>query len=227
MGSSAMYEEEGPERKTKVDTFWIDPHEVTNRQFGEFVRATNHVTVAEKPVNPEQFDLPVDQIPPVLLKPGSAVFTPPERPSRDYGDWWEYVPGASWKKPYGPVGPDAKPDQPVVHLARADMLAYASWKGGRIPTEAEWEYAASAGAEKYSDQPAPDLANSWQGVFPVINEASDGFKGIAPVGCFKPNAFGLHDMIGNVWEITSDIYRPGHDPQDRDNPRGPIETAGT
>ena len=225
MGSSAVYAEEGPERETTVKGFWIDPHEVTNRQFAEFVEATGYVTVAEKAVNPELFGVPVEQIPAFMLEPGSAVFTPPQKPSRNYNDWWEYVPGASWKKPYGPTGPDAVPDEPVVHLGWDDMLAYAAWKGGRIPTEAEWEYAASGGSAKYTEQPAPDLANSWQGVFPVTNEASDGFKGIAPVGCFKPNAFGLYDMVGNVWEVTADFFRPGHDPADKSDPRGPSENA--
>lgn len=225
MGSNAVYAEEGPERETRVDDFWIDPHEVTNRQFTEFVDATSYVTVAELPVDPVSFGVPVEQIPPFMLQPGSAVFTPPERPSRNFDDWWEYVPGASWKKPYGPNGPDARPNQPVVHLAWDDMQAYAAWKKGRIPTEAEWEYAASAGAEKYTEQPDPDRANSWQGVFPVVNEASDGFKGIAPVGCFKPNAFGLYDMVGNVWEVTADYFRPGHDPNDTVNPRGPSENS--
>ncbi|MBI1403318.1 MAG: SUMF1/EgtB/PvdO family nonheme iron enzyme [Porphyrobacter sp.] len=223
MGSSAVYAEEGPPRETRLDSFWIDPHEVTNRQFAEFVRATGYRTVAEKPVDPAQFGVPAEQIPAYMLEPGSAVFTPPERPSRNYADWWKYVPGASWKKPYGPEGPDAVPDQPVVHLAWDDMQAYAKWRGGRLPTEAEWEYAARAGAVQSARQPGPGQANSWQGVFPVVNEASDGFKGIAPVGCFTPNAFGLYDMVGNVWEVTADFYRPGHDPADRDNPRGPSE----
>ncbi|MDC8753958.1 formylglycine-generating enzyme family protein [Erythrobacter sp. sf7] len=219
MGSDAVYAEEGPPRETRVDGFWIDPHEVTNRQFAEFVDATGYVTVAEKPVDPAQFGVPVEQIPAHMLQPGSAVFTPPDRPSRNYADWWDYVPGASWKKPYGRQGPDAVPDQPAVHLAWEDMQAYAAWRGGRLPTEAEWEYAASAGAPDYVEQPDAKSANSWQGVFPVVNEAADGFKGIAPVGCFAPNGFGLYDMVGNVWEVTADFYRPGHDPQTRDNPR--------
>ncbi len=223
MGSDAVYAEEGPARETRVDGFWIDPHEVTNRQFAEFADATRYVTVAEKPVDSAQFGVPVERIPAYMLEPGSAVFTPPARPSRNYADWWTYVPGASWKKPYGPKGPDAAPNEPVVHLAWADMQAYASWRGGRLPTEAEWEYAASAGAPKYVEQPDPARANTWQGVFPVVNEGKDGFKGIAPVGCFEPNAFGLHDMVGNVWEVTADVYRPGHDPAKRDNPRGPGE----
>ncbi len=223
MGSGAVYAEEGPPRETRVDGFWIDPHEVTNAQFAAFVKATGYVTVAERPVDPAQFGVPAEQIPAFMLMPGSAVFTPPERPSRNYADWWAYVPGASWKKPYGPQGPDAVAGQPVVHLAWDDMQAYAAWAGGRLPTEAEWEYAASAGAPDSTLQPGPDAANSWQGVFPVVNEGSDGFKGIAPVGCFAPNAFGLYDMVGNVWEVTADFFRPGHDPLAVDNPRGPSE----
>lgn len=225
MGQDAIYAEEGPQRETRVDGLWIDPHEVTNRQFAEFVEATDYVTVAEKPVDPSAFGMPAEQIPQFMLEPGSAVFTPPDQPSRNYSDWWEYVPGANWRKPYGPSGPDARPNEPVVHLAWDDMVAYAHWRGGRLPTEAEWEYAASAGQGKYIDQPDPDLANSWQGVFPVVNEGSDGFKGIAPVGCFKPNSYGLYDMVGNVWEVTADHFRPGHDPSDRDNPRGPSENS--
>ena len=223
MGQTDIYAEEGPERVTKVDGFWMDPHEVTNRQFAEFVAATDYVTVAEMPVDPSQFSVPVEQVPAFLLEPGSAVFTPPDKPSRNYADWWEYVPGANWKKPYGPAGPDAKPDEPVVHLAWDDMQAYAKWKGGRMPTEAEWEFAAKAGEPNYADQPDPDVANTWQGLFPMVNAGTDGFKGIAPVGCFPPNANGLYDMVGNVWEVTSDFYRAGHDPADTDNPTGPSE----
>lgn len=221
MGEDDVYAEEAPVRETTVDGFWIDRHEVTNRQYAQFVDATGYVTVAEKPVDPAAFGVPKEQIPPDLLEPGSAVFTPPDTPSRNYLDWWEYVPGASWKKPYGPEGPDAAPNEPVVHLAWDDMAAYAKWKGGRLPTEAEWEFAASAGERSENVQPAPDKANSWQGVFPVQNSESDGFKGIAPVGCFAANANGLYDMVGNVWEVTGDFYKPGHDPEDRTNPKGP------
>ncbi len=225
MGQDDVYAEEGPVRETSVGGFSIDPHEVTNRQFAEFVKATNYVTVAEKPVDPSSFGVPASQIPADFLKPGSAVFTPPNEPSNRYIDWWEYVPGANWRKPYGPDGSDAKQNEPVVHLAWADMNAYAKWRGGRIPTEAEWEYAASPNAVKSNEQPSDEAANSWQGVFPVVNEGSDGFKGIAPVGCFSPNANGLYDMIGNVWEVTTDFYRPGHDPEDQNNPAGPSESA--
>lgn len=225
MGEDKVYAEEGPARETTVDGFWIDPHEVTNRQFAAFVKATGHVTIAQQAVDSAAFGVPREQIPDFMLEPGSAVFTPPDQPSTNYWDWWAYVPGASWMKPYGPDGPEAQPDQPVVHLAWDDMQAYARWKGGRLPTEAEWEYAASAGAARSTDQPAPNAANSWQGVFPVVNEASDGFKGVAPVGCFAPNGFGLYDMVGNVWEVTADYFRPGHDPATRDNPKGPSENA--
>jgi formylglycine-generating enzyme required for sulfatase activity len=209
MGENDVYPEEGPARQVSVDEFSIDRHEVTNRQFAAFVQATGYVTVAEKPVDPRQFSVPADQIPPDLLKPGSAVFTPPDQPSTDYRDWWKYVPGASWNKPYGPSGPAAVPGEPVVHLAYADMIAYAKWRGGRLPTEAEWEYAAAAGTPSTNVQPVD--ANSWQGVFPVVNQETDGFKGVAPVGCYKPNRFGLYDMIGNVWEMTSDFYAAGPD----------------
>lgn len=224
MGQTEIYPEEGPVRRISVDGFWMDPHEVSNRQFAAFVRATGHVSVAEKPVDPAQLGVPAAQIPPDLLKPGSAVFTPPPRPSNNYLDWWTYVPGASWRKPYGPAGPDAVPNEPVVHLAFEDMAAYAAWAKGRLPTEAEWEYAARAGAPTSIEQPSE--ANSWQGIFPMINEEKDGFAGVAPVGCYRPNAWGLYDMIGNVWEMTGDYYAPGHDPEaSAANPTGPAREA--
>lgn len=225
MGQDAIYAEEGPIRQTHVNAFWIDPHEVTNGQFARFVDQTGYVTVAQKPVDAALFGIPAEQIPPDMLKPGSAVFTPPAAPSNNYVDWWQYLPGANWRKPYGPHGPDARDNEPVVHLAWEDIIAYAAWRGGQIPTEAEWEYAASGGAPKYTEQPAPDAANSWQGAFPVQNDATDGFKGIAPVGCFTPNGFGLYDMVGNAWEMTADYYAPAHDPADTDNPRGPSENS--
>jgi sulfatase modifying factor 1 len=222
MGQAGVYAEEGPVRTVTVSPFWMDRTEVTNAQFARFVAATGYVTVAEKPVDAATFGVPPEQIPSDMLKPGSAVFTQPERPSNRYTDWWAYVPGASWKKPYGPTGPDQRPDEPVVHLAYADMEVYAKWRGGRLPTEAEWEFAAKAGTPEYTAQ--PDEANTWQGVFPVANENTDGFKGIAPVGCFAANPLGLYDMIGNAWEMTSDFYAPGYDAKTslRD-PKGPSE----
>lgn len=222
MGSEIAYPEEAPVRHVTIDGFWIDRYEVTNRQFAEFISATGYVTLAEKPVDADQFGLPLDQIPTEFLKPGSAVFTPPSKPSEKYADWWRYVPGASWRRPSGPNGPKAKPDFPVVHLALDDMTAYAAWRGGRLPTEAEWEFAASAGQESGLEQPSE--ANTWQGVFPMVNEPRDGFKGLAPVGCYAPNANGLFDMIGNVWETTSDVYANDHSNEDAErNLREPGE----
>lgn len=226
MGQEGVYREEGPAREVELDGFWIDTTEVTNAQFAEFVEETGYVTIAEKPVDPAMFAVPVEQIPPDMLEPGSAVFTAPARPSNNYADWWEYRPGANWRKPMGSDGPDAAPDRPVVHMAYADMEAYANWRGGRVPTEAEWEYAARAGADNYTEQPTPDAANSWQGVFPVKDFQEDGFGGVAPAGCYQANNWGIHDMIGNVWELTSDLYAPGHDPErPRRNPRGPSENV--
>jgi len=224
-GQDGIYPEEGPERLISVGSFWIDAHEVTNGEFAEFVAATGYVTTAEKPADPKQFGVPQEQIAPELLLPGSAVFTPPDTPSPRFSDWWQYVPGASWMKPYGPTGPDADQDEPVVHLAWQDMQEYADWKGGRIPTEVEWEYAAKAGSGNYVEQPSPEHANSWQGIFPLRNLESDGFKGIAPVACFEPNEFGLYDMVGNVWEVTASFYRPGHDRAAIDGKRGPSENS--
>ncbi len=223
MGQEDVYREEGPVRQVSLDGFWIDRHEVTNGQFAVFVKATGYITLAEKPVDPAQFGVPADQIPPDMLKPGSAVFTPPATPSTNYADWWKYVPGTNWKKPYGPDGADYVANEPVVHLGYADIEAYARWRGGRLPTEAEWEYAASAGKAPSTEQPKE--ANSWQGVFPTYNEETDGFKGIAPVGCYQPNANGLYDMVGNVWEMTSDFFVAGHDPADNKNPKGPSENV--
>lgn len=223
MGQEDVYAEEGPIRQVSVDPFWIDTTEVTVGDFAQFVNDTGYVTVAEKPVDPAQFGVPKEQIPPDMLLPGSAVFTAPAVPSRNYADWWEYRPGANWRKPLGPDGPDAARDRPVVHLAYDDMEAYAKWRGGRLPTEAEWEYAARAGSGNYTDQPSE--ANSWQGVFPVKDFETDGFGGVAPVGCYEPNAWGLYDMVGNVWEVTSDFYAPNHDPnRPSHNPTGPAET---
>ncbi len=224
MGSSEVYPEEGPPRSTAIEGFWIDRHEVTNAQFGAFVAETAYVTTAEMPVDPAVFGIPIEQIPDEFLRPGSAVFTPPDNPSSFWSDWWRYLPGANWRLPYGPDGANARDAEPVVHLSYADMRAYAAWRGGRLPTEAEWEHAAKGAAPSSVEQPQADQANSWQGVFPAKNLETDGFEAISPVGCFEPNERGLWDMVGNVWEVTADFYRPGHDPQDTTNPAGPSET---
>lgn len=200
MGSEHAYPEEGPVREVRVDGFWMDRHEITNAQFAQFVADTGYVTVAERPVDPSAYP----GAPEHMLQPGSAVFTPPTDDADHYLDWWSYIPGAYWRKPLGPDGPDAEDREPVVHVAFEDARAYADWAGARLPSEAEWEYAARAGQPQSLAQ--PDDANTWQGAFPYFDSGKDGFQGIAPVGCFAPNAFGLHDMIGNVWEWTADQY---------------------
>lgn len=237
MGSDAHYPEEAPAHRARVGGFWIDRHQVTNRQFAEFVRRTGHVTVAETAPDPAEYP----GADPSLLVPASVVFVrPPRRVDlRDVRNWWQLLPGADWRRPYGP-GSDLRglDDHPVVHVAWADVAAYAAWAGGDLPTEAEWEYAASGGATEpaeyaWGDELTPGgrhLANVWQGEFPVLNLAADGYETTAPVGSFPPNAFGLHDMIGNVWEWTSDWYGP-HGTAGRDaccapvNPRGGGEQA--
>ncbi|WP_155390355.1 formylglycine-generating enzyme family protein [Catellatospora paridis] len=237
MGSDAHYPEEAPAHPARVGGFWIDRQQVTNRQFAEFVRRTGHVTVAE--TAPDPADYPGAD--PSLLVPASVVFIrPPRRVDlRDVRNWWQLLPGADWRRPYGP-GSDLRglDDHPVVHVAWADVAAYAAWAGGDLPTEAEWEYAASGGATEpaeyaWGDELTPagrHLANVWQGEFPVLNLAADGYESTAPVGSFPPNAFGLHDMIGNVWEWTSDWYGP-HDTAGQHgccapaNPRGGVEQA--
>ena len=214
------YEAERPAHRVKVDGFWIDKTEVTNEQFRRFVGATGYVTLAERPPDWEQIR---KQVPPGTPKPppdklvaGSVVFTPPDTPPEedDPSLWWSWVPGASWQHPEGP-GSDlrGREKHPVVHVAWEDAAAYAKWAGKRLPTEAEWEYAARGGLEQkryaWGDEAAPDgrhLANIWQGRFPDLNTADDGFKGTAPVRSFPPNGYGLYEMTGNVWEWCADWY---------------------
>ena len=187
MGSDDAYAEEQPLREVTVDPFAIDRFELTNRDFAAFVDATGYVTEAERP-GPDGAT-------------GSAVFRAPR---------WAWVDGASWRAPDGPgSGVKGREDWPVVHLSAADAQAYADWAGKRLPTEAEWEYAAKAGSGAslyaWGDVREPQgryRANYHQGVFPLQDSGADGAAGLAPVGCYPPNAFGLHDMIGNVWEMT-------------------------
>jgi formylglycine-generating enzyme required for sulfatase activity len=238
MGSDKHYAEERPVHRATVDGFFMDKTPVTNRQFRRFVEATGHVTFAEIPPNPADYPGAL----PHMLKAGSLVFTPPRGPVdlRNWGQWWDFKFRANWRRPYGP-GSSIKglDDHPVVHVAYSDALAYAQWAGKDLPTEAEWEFAARAGLDgaefAWGDEFTPGgrhMANTWQGIFPHENLKSDGFERTSPVTAFAPNAYGLYDMIGNVWEWTSDFWSIGH-PEDAPkaccvpvNPRGgPAEAS--
>ncbi|WP_211299879.1 formylglycine-generating enzyme family protein [Cecembia rubra] len=217
---SEAYAVEKPAVKRQVTGFWMDETEVTNAQFSEFVKATGYVTVAERPVDWEELkkQLPPDSPKPKDedLQPGSLVFLPPSHavPLHDISQWWQWVTGANWKHPEGPGSSiEGREDHPVVHVAYEDAEAYAKWAGKRLPTETEWEYAAKAARvhQRYAwgddFRPAGKfMANTFQGKFPNNNIAEDGFSGTSPVKSFPPNDFGLYDMIGNVWELTSDWY---------------------
>ncbi|MES2149460.1 MAG: formylglycine-generating enzyme family protein [Pseudomonadota bacterium] len=205
-----VYPEEQPIRSTSVDGFWIDRTEVSNDQFAQFVAATGYVTVAEQPVDTRAHP----NLPPAMRQSGAVVFRMPEKIDGrdDLRQWWSYLPGANWRHPGGPdtniAGHGA---YPVVAVTIADARAYAAWKGHMLPSEAQWEWAArGARPQAAPEHEQPKEANTWQGPFPLINTAEDGYLGLAPVACFKPNALGLFDMIGNVWEITADVFVSGH-----------------
>ncbi len=209
LGDSYGYADERVRKKVAIGSFYMDTHEVTNAQFRQFVEASGYITLSERQLDAKDYP----GIAPKLLVAGSAVFeTPKELTSYASMNWWQFKAGAAWHHPSGPNGEGAKPHAPVVHIAYEDALAYAAWKGHSLPTEAEWEYAAKAGGDTvfaWGDAFVVDgqhQANSWQGAFPVMNTVEDGFEGFAPVGCFAPNGFGLYDLIGNVWEWTSEVY---------------------
>ena len=210
MGSTGFYPEEQPVRPVEVGPFAIERHPVTTAQYAEFVDSTGYRTVAERPMDPALYP----GANPADLVPGAMVFRPTAGPVslRDWRQWWDWAPGASWRRPFGPDRAAAEPDHPVVQVAYADALAYAEWAGRRLPTEAEWEYAGRAGMETvyaWGDEAKPGgelMANTWQGAFPYRNDGAAGWIGTSPVGTFAPNAFGLVDMIGNVWEWTTSEF---------------------
>jgi formylglycine-generating enzyme len=212
MGSDDHYPEERPARRVSVDPFRIDPAPVTNRLFAQFVAETGHVTFAE--ITPTLADYP--DADPALLEAGSSVFVPPIRPvgPKNPYDWWRFEAGATWRRPLGRGSDlDGLLDHPVVHIAYQDADEFARWAGKRLPTEAEWEFAARGALDRkpyaWGDALEPDgriLANYWHGRFPDKNTLDDGYARTSPVRSFPPNNFGLFDMIGNVWEWTADWY---------------------
>ena len=217
MGSDRHYPEEAPSHRVTVDGFWIDRTPVTNRQFTRFVIETGHKTFAEIPPDPKDYPGAL----PHMLYAGSLVF---ERPHstydlRDWSQWWTFMKDANWRHPYGPQSNiNVLNDHPVVHVAYADAFLYARWAGKDLPTEAEWEFAARGGLDgaefAWGDEFTPDgvhMANTWQGEFPLHNLHEDGYERTSPVTAFPPNGYGLHDMIGNVWEWTADWYTPRHE----------------
>lgn len=221
-----------PLHSVQLASFWIDTTPVTNAAFRIFTRHTGHRTIAERPLLAKDYP----GVPDDKLIPGSAVFAPPAQVTSlaNALSWWSYVPGAFWSQPEGPGSHIKKrEDHPVVHVAYADAKAYCQWAGKRLPTEAEYEYAARGGLQGKRYAWGDDLkagkrwaANIWQGKFPTQNTAEDGFKGTSPVRAFPANGYGLYDMGGNVWQWTADWYRPDTYAQDAAkgtvrNPQGP------
>jgi formylglycine-generating enzyme len=214
IGSDRFYPEEMPARTVEVSRFAIDRGPVTVAQFECFVAETGYVTLAERPPDPERYP----DADPQLLHEGSAVFHPTSGPVPldDPTRWWAYVLGANWRHPWGSRSDNStRADHPVTHVAFEDAEAYASWAGKRLPTEAEWEYAARGGLDgaifAWGDEERPAgklMANHWQGDFPWRNTGAKGWRGTTPVGLFPPNGYGLRDVTGNVWEWTSDCYAP-------------------
>jgi formylglycine-generating enzyme len=244
MGSDAPESRlnERPTHQVHINSFWIDEHDVTNAEFAKFVLATGYKTTAEQPVNWDELK---KQVPPGTpkpsddkLQPGSMVFTPSDGPVdlNNMANWWRWAPGASWQHPEGP-GSDLKSHEnhPVVQISWDDAEAYAKWTGKRLPTEAEWEFAARGGLDgkryPWGNEFQPKgkfMANTWTGEFPYKNTAEDGYVGTSPVKTFPKNGLGLYDMGGNVWNWCSDWYRPDAytkvvDAPCCSNPTGPAE----
>ncbi len=221
MGTDADlgWPDEKPAHRVRVDGFWMDQTEVTNAQFRTFVEATGYVTTAEQTPSWEelrkQLSPDTPKPPEGTLVPGSMVFTPTKGvvDLKDFSQWWKWTPGACWKHPEGPDSDlRGKDEHPVVHVSWDDAVAYAKWAGKRLPTEAEWEFAARGGLEGkpyvWGDEPPdPRRANLWQGEFPYRNTAADGYERTAPVKSYPPNGYGLYDMAGNVWEWCADLYQ--------------------
>jgi formylglycine-generating enzyme len=217
MGSDRHYAEEKPAHTVTVDAFWIDTMPVTNAQFRKFIEATGHVTWAE--IAPDPKDYPGAL--PHMLKAGGLVFTPPRGPVdlENWSQWWRFTFGATWRRPYGKgshIG--GLDDHPVVQIAYRDAEAYAKWAGKELPTEAEWEFAARGGLADtefaWGDELTPGgkhMANTWQGSFPHENTRADGWTRTSPVRAFPANAYGVFDMIGNVWEWTADFWSARHE----------------
>jgi formylglycine-generating enzyme len=214
MGSDQHYVEEHPAHRVRVDGFWMDRSPVTNARFAEFVRATGYVTFAEIPPSAAAYP---DALPEMLYA-GSLVFDPPIAINLNSPNWWQFRRGANWQHPIGPGSSSVTANEhPVVHIAYADAEAFAAWEGKSIPSEAEWEFAARGGLDgadyAWGNELTPNgrhMANTWQGEFPLYNSLDDGYFRTSPVGAFPSNGYGLYDMIGNVWEWTSDWYAPRH-----------------
>ncbi len=233
MGSDEHYAEERPVHRVTVDGFWMDRYPVTNERFAKFVEATGHVTFAEIPPKAEDYPGAL----PEMLYAGSLVFVKPKGPvdRRNIGNWWQYLKGADWRHPQGPQSSlEGRAQHPVVHITFADAEAFAKWEGKELPTEAEWEFAARGGRDGAAYAWGDDLlldgkhmANTWQGEFPWDNQLEDGFEGTSPVGAFPASGYGLHDIIGNVWEWSTDWYVANHPADEQkaccipQNPRGP------
>lgn len=215
MGSDRHYPEEAPAHPVKVDGFWIEETPVTNRAFAEFVKATGHVTVAEKVPDPSDYPGARAE----MLRAGSLLFVQPKSVAGpDISQWWTFKFGANWRKPLGGLSDlKGKLDHPVIHVAYADAVAYAEWAGMDLPTEAEWEFAARGGLADtefaWGDEMTPGgvtMANTWQGVFPTTSTKPKGRERTSQVRSFPANGYGAFDMIGNVWEWTSDFWSTRH-----------------